>query len=67
MALITPKQREEAELIVYKTLDAIDPSHTNSDYYREIFSKMSDDQFYHFFQRRLPIRFHFEIFKITIN
>lgn len=64
MALITPKQREEAELIVYKTLDAIDPSHTNSDYYREIFSKMSDDQFYHFFQRRLPIRFHFEIFKI---
>ena len=64
MALITPKQRDEAEMLIYKTLDTIDPSHTNSDYYREIFSKMSDDQFYHFFQRRLPIRFHYELFKI---
>ena len=64
MALITPKQRDEAELLIYKVLDAVDPSHTNSDYYREIFSKMSDDQFYHFFQRRLPIRFHYEVFKI---
>lgn len=64
MALITPKQRDEAEMLIYKVLDAIDPSHTNSDYYREIFSKMSDDQFYHFFQRRLPIRFHYEVFTI---
>ena len=62
--LITKKQREEVELLLYRTLDAIDPTHTNSDYYRQIFYKMNDNEFYHFFERRLPIRFHYEIFKI---
>ena len=62
--LITKKQREEVELLIYKVLDTIDPSHTNSDYYRQIFYKMNDNEFYHFFERRLPIRFHYEIFKI---
>lgn len=62
--LITKKQREEVELLIYEIMDKIDPSHTNSDYYRELFNKMDDNSFFHFFERRLPIRFHYEIFKI---
>lgn len=56
------KQRKEAEELVYKVLDAADKSHTNSDYYRGIFSKMSDEDFMEFCKRRLPFRFHFETF-----
>ena len=65
MALITKKQREDCENLIYSCLDELDPSKTNSQYYMQIFSKMSDDQFYNWFKnRRLPIRFHYEIFKI---
>ena len=62
--LVTSKKREEVENLIYKVLDTIDPTHTNSDYYRGIFGKMSNNDFYHFFERRLPLRFHYEIFKI---
>lgn len=62
--LCTPKQRKQVEELLYKILDTVDPSHTNSDYYRGILGKMSNNDFYHFFERRLPIRFHYEIFKI---
>lgn len=62
--LITNQQRDEAETLIYKLLDKVDPTHTNSDYYREIFSKMNNNQFYNFFTRRLPLRFHFEVFKV---
>lgn len=64
MELMTNKQRDEIELLIYKIFDTIDPSHTNSDYYRELFSKMDNNEFYHFFERRLPLRFHYDIFKI---
>ena len=62
--LIDNKTRNEVELLIYQILDTIDPSHTNSDYYREIFANMDNNEFYHFFERRLPLRFHYEIFKI---
>ena len=62
--LITKDQRMQCEKLIYDVLDKLDPSHTNSDYYREIFSKMSDNDFYHFFEKRLPLRFHSEVFKI---
>lgn len=62
--LITKKQREEIEFLIYQIMDKIDPTHTNSDYYRELFNTMDDNTFYHFFERRLPIRFHYEIFKV---
>ncbi len=61
---ITSKQRDEIENLIYSIIDKIDPTHTNSDYYREIFSTMSNNKFYEFFERRLPLRFHYEIFKI---
>lgn len=61
---MTKAKREEVENLIYKVFDTIDNTHTNSDYYRELFSKMSDDQLYNFMKRRLPFRFHQEIFKI---
>lgn len=64
MANITTKQRQEAEELIYKVFDSVDKSKTNSDYYRKIFSNMSDDDFYNFCKRRLPFRFHTEVFKI---
>ena len=58
------KQRDEAEELIYKIFDTVDPSKTNSDYYRKIFSNMSDEDFMNFCKRRLPFRFHQEVFKI---
>lgn len=65
--LISTKKRQEVENIIYKVFDTLDKTHTNSDYYREIFSKMSNNEFYHFFERRMPLRFHYDIFKIEPN
>ena len=61
---ITPKKRKEIEELIYKVFDTVDPSHTNSDYYRQLLAGMSNDQFYEFMERRLPFRFHTEAFKI---
>jgi hypothetical protein len=58
------KQREKAESLIYQVLDAADITKTNSDYYRKIFANMSDDDFMNFCKRRLPFRFHQEVFKI---
>lgn len=58
------KQRQEAESLIYRVLDAADNSKTNSDYYRKIFSSMNDEDFMKFCQRRLPFRFHQELFKV---
>lgn len=61
---VTPSQRKQIEELVYSVLDKVDPSKTNSNYYREIFAKMNNSQFYKFWERRIPIRFHYEVFKI---
>ena len=61
---VSPKDRQEIEELIYKVYDTIDKTHTNSDYYENIFSKMSDEEFYKFFERRLPLRFHEDAFKI---
>ncbi len=60
---MTP-QRQKAEALIYKVFDTLDKSHTNSDYYREIFAKMSDEEFTKFCKRRLPFRFHENAFHI---
>lgn len=62
---ITDEKRLEVETLIYKVFDKVDPTHTNSDYYKELFSKMDNDQFYKFFERRLPLRFHQDVFKIA--
>lgn len=62
--LISTEKRKEIEALVYKIYDTIDKTHTNSDYYKELFSSMTNNEFYHFLERRLPFRFHQEPFKI---
>lgn len=58
------KQRKEAEELIYRVFDAVDKTHSNSDYYKKIFANMSDEDFMKFCKRRLPFRFHEEIFKV---
>jgi len=58
------KKREEAETLIYKVFDAVDKTHTNSDYYKKIFTNMSDKDFYEFCKRKLPFRFHIKAFEI---
>jgi len=58
------KQRAEAEMFIYKVFDEADKTHSNSDYYKALFAKMSDEDFDKFCRRRLPFRFHTEVFKI---
>jgi len=58
------KQREKAEKLIYDVLDAADKTHTNSDYYKKIFATMSDNDFMAFCKRRLPFRFHTQVFKV---
>ena len=58
-------KRQEVENLIYKIFDTIDKTHSNSDYYRAIFKDMNNDQFYNFFKRRLPLRFHQDEFRIV--
>ena len=58
------QKRQQAEDLIYKIYDTVDPSKTNSDYYRKIFATMSDNDFAKFCKRRLPFRFHNSVFKI---
>ena len=58
------EQRDKAEALIYKVLDTVDKSKTNSDYYRKIFANMTDEDFLKFCKRRLPFRFHQELFTI---
>lgn len=57
-------RRAKAEKLIYDVLDAADVTHSNSEYYKEVFAKMSDEQFYKFFQKKLPLRFHQSAFKV---
>ena len=62
--LVDNKKRAEVEQFIYDVLDAADTTHTNSDYYKALFAEMDNNQFYRFFQRRMPIRFHQSAFKV---
>ena len=58
------QKRQQAEDLIYKIYDTVDPSKTNSDYYRKIFATMTDKDFEDFCKRRLPFRFHNSVFKV---
>lgn len=62
--MLTPEQRLKIEEIVYRTFDEADKTGSNTQYYKELFSGMSDYQFFKFISRRLPFRYHTEIFKV---
>ena len=36
------KKRQQAEELIYNVFDAIDKTHTNSDYYKKLFANMTD-------------------------
>jgi len=50
--------RKKAEKLIYDYMQILDPSGTNTAYYKSIFSKMNDSQFSNWCKRDLPIRFH---------
>ena len=53
------KQREEIEALVISSMDILDKSKTNSDYYKDLFARMSDTQFEKFIAKRFPFKFHY--------
>ena len=61
------KKREEVEMLVYKVMDALDPTGTNSTHYKEKFSNMTDAQFIKFLKTTFPFRFHSRPFEIEPN
>lgn len=61
------KKREEVEILVYKVMDALDPTGMNSTHYKEKFSNMSDAQFIKFLKTTFPFRFHSKPFEIEPN
>lgn len=61
---IDPKTRKEIEKMIYELYDIIDTTGTNTAYYRDLLSGMSNAEFYKFLERRLPFRFHQDAFKI---
>lgn len=57
MATITKKQRADIEKTVIEFFDILDKSGVNSNYYKELFSDMSDAQFVKFLSGKYPFKF----------
>lgn len=57
MATITKKQRADIEKTVIEFFDILDKSGINSNYYKELFSDMSDAQFVKFLSGKYPFKF----------
>ena len=55
---IDNNKRKELEAIIYKFFDKMDKSETNSEYYKNLFAKMNNDEFYKFISLDFPYRFH---------
>lgn len=60
---MTP-QRKKAENLIYDYMQILDPSGTNTAYYKNLFSGMNDSEFKKWCERDLPIRFHIKPFVI---
>lgn len=58
------KARKEVEELIYKTLDAVDPTEQNSSFYKEKFAKMTDTEFMQFFQQDFSVKFQMKLFEI---
>jgi hypothetical protein len=56
--------RKKAEKLIYDYFDAVDKTKANGDYYRNLFSKMSDAQFKKFISKRFPYKFQNKPFVI---
>ena len=53
------KKRQEIETLVQSSMDVLEKSKTNSDYYKDLFARMSDAQFEKFIAKRFPFKFHY--------
>ena len=58
------KARKEVELLIYRTMDILDPTESNSGFWKEKFSKMNDKEFYKFFEQEWPLKFQMKAFDI---
>ena len=61
------KARKEVELLIYKTMDILDPTESNSGFYKEKFAKMSDKEFYKFFEQEFSLKFQMKLFDIDLR
>lgn len=57
-------KREQAEELVYKFMDKMDKTGRNTEYYKDLFAGMNDNQFLNFVKRELPFRLHVRPFEI---
>ena len=58
------KARREVETLIYKTMDILDPTELNSAWYKEKFSKMSDKEFFDFFNQEFSLKFQMKLFEV---
>lgn len=56
---MTKKQRQEIETLVISSMNILDKSGTNSEYYKNLFAEMSDNQFDKFIAKRFPFKFQY--------
>ena len=59
--------RKKAEALIYKCFDAFDPTGANTQFYKQLFSKMDDKEFVKFCSRRLPFRLQTTAFERELN
>ena len=55
--------RKKVEERVYKVLDILDPTHKNSDFYKQKFARYNDKEFIQFFKQDFTIKYQVEVFK----
>lgn len=61
---IKKKDRLQVEELVYKVMNALDPSGSNTEHYMDIFNRMDDKTFEKVFTRKFPLKFHTKPFEI---
>ena len=54
---LTKKKIEEIKEFIYKGFDIIDKSDTNTDYYKNLFDNMTDEEFEKFLAKKYPFKF----------
>ena len=57
------KQRLESERLIYRVMDILDPDGNNTDFWKNEFSKMSDEQFKKYISGNFPFYFQTGAFK----
>lgn len=56
-------KRKQAEQLIYKFFDNLDPTKANTEFYKTLFSTMSDEQFLQFCKGRLPLDYKLQHLK----